>query len=363
MNKNRLVIVYWNLGIGGIQKRIRDIVIDISDHKQEWETYILLRSRLKEGFEDQLPPSPNVHIVIYPFDKRRIRLPGGFAFWLLLKYVQMRPHIVLTFLPQLALTLISIKRLVFWIHSALVINEGVVLTTYLKLRGLSWLHPVIRAYNTADKIIVPTQACGRDLYEHYSIDKRRIAVIPNWTLVKRHTPLHGAYDILYIGRFDAEKNVLSICDIVRQLKIRHPKVKALLVGSGDLLFQLRKKISDYRLENNIDIEMFHSDVLPYMLHAKVLILPSVSEGMPNVVLEAAMCRVPSVVNDFSGAKEVVLHKKTGFISTTNTNAAHYIHNLLTDERQRRNIGLRAQRFVAANYTRAAQARFITMLLS
>jgi glycosyltransferase involved in cell wall biosynthesis len=229
---------------------------------------------------------------------------------------------------------------------------------------MMWLKFLITpTYNDANRIIVPTQACKRDLLEHYSIDRQRISVIPNWTLVKKHAPLRSAYDVLYIGRFDAEKNVLSICDIVQRIKYRYPEVKVLLVGSGELQSQLRRKIVAYRLENTISIKTFHTKILTYMLRSKILLLPSVSEGMPNVVLEAAMCRVPSVVNRFPGADEVVKNGQTGYIGTTDIEMAGLIIRLLSHDQQRRTMGQRAQRYVAANYTYTTQKRFIDTLLS
>jgi glycosyltransferase involved in cell wall biosynthesis len=364
MNNKRLVIVYWNLGIGGIQKRIRDMVLDISQKRPEWETHILIRSHLNEGFEEQIPRSPNIRIETYPCDNRKIRPPAGFVFWLLFKYIRLRPQVLLTFLPQLAITLIGIRRLVFWIRSAIVVNDGVVLSTYLNLRGLIWLKPIITlAYNTANRIIVPTQTCQRDLLKNFSIDRRRISVIPNWTLTEKHMPLSSVYDVAYIGRFDAEKNVLSICDIVRKIKHRNPDVRVLLAGSGELLPKLQKQIIAYHLKNTITIKQFHADILLYLRHSKVLLLPSLSEGMPNIVLEAAMCGVPSVVNHFSGADEVVKHGKTGYISTFDTEAAGYILRLLSRERQRRTMGRRAQRYITENYSYTTQKRFIDTLLS
>jgi glycosyltransferase involved in cell wall biosynthesis len=363
MIKKKLVIIYWNLGIGGIQKRIRDIVLDISEKKPEWETYILLRSRLKESFEEQIPRSGNIHVVIYPFDKQKVRPPAGFAFWLLFKYTQLRPNVCMTFLPYLALTLLVIRRVIFWTRTAIVINEGVVLTTYLTFRDMVWLKPIIqRIYNMADRIIVPTQACQRDLCTQLHIHRSRISVVPNWTLLKKTIPLQHTYDILYVGRFDAEKQVLSVCDIVLQVKRRFPNVTALLMGSGELVLPMYKRIAANRLENNITIESFHANTLPYMRKSKLLLLPSMSEGMPNVVLEAGMCQVPAVINKFSGAEAVVRHGQTGYVARSPEEMQKHIEFLLSHERQRRQMGRQVQQYVSDNFGYSTQQRFIKQLL-
>jgi len=132
MNNKKLVIIYWNLGIGGIQKRIRDIALDILKNRPAWDIYILIRRHEKEGFEEQIPQNTNIHVITYPFDNRKVRPPAGFVFWLTFKYIQLRPNVLLTFLPQLAITVIGIRQLVFWIHSTIIIKYTYFINIYKK---------------------------------------------------------------------------------------------------------------------------------------------------------------------------------------------------------------------------------------
>lgn len=364
MKNKKLIILFWDLGIGGVQKRIRDIALDISKHQPACITYILIRRTTKDGFCDQFSALKNVHIVTYSFNNKKIRPPLGFIIWIFVMYIKLSPDVILTFLPPLSIVAIIIKKAIFWIPSHLVINDGVYVSAYLQLRNQNWIKPFIRfLYPLADKIIVPTKACKNDFVHNFGLNKQSIVVIPNWTLLGVTRPQKPLYDAIYIGRFDKEKRVESLIDTIQLVKRTIPSVKLLLIGSGQLTETLQRTIPVRNLQENVYIKRFDSNIVSYLRRAKILILPSLNEGMPNVVLEAAMCRVPSIINQFPGAHEVVIHNKTGFVSKTNMDTVDYISYLLSNDSKRRVMGQNAQEFVSSNFTDKTQTLFITSILS
>ena len=364
MNKKKLVIIYWNLGIGGIQKRIRDMALHVSRNKDDWDVIILIRKSLPEGFNDQIIPKSNLRIETYPFNTRKIRPIGGFFIWILYKYIQLKPNVCLTFLPLLGVSLCLIKKIAFWVKSKLVINEGVVLSEYLALHKLRWLHVLVsKTYKYADHIIVPTLACQNDLTVNFLLNTESISVIPNWTLIKKHKlAKNQLYDVIYVGRFDTEKNVLAICEVAKILINKYSDLKIILIGSGELLSALHSKISNLNIEKNMYIHTFTTRVPDFIYRSKLLILPSLSEGMPNVVLESAMLQVPSITSDFKGSEEVVVHGRTGFIAKNIKELASYVNILLLNDKRRRDMGKFAQKFVSKSFTHTAQAKFLKTLL-
>ncbi len=364
MSRKTLVIVYWNLGIGGIQKRIRDISQSISKENRDWHIILLLRREVDGSFLDQVKEHNNLSIEVYPFNNQKIRPVGGFFFWLLYKYIQIKPTTCLTFLPLLGIAMILIKKAVFWVNTKLVINEGVLLSEYLYTNKLTWLKPFISAlYSSAENIIVPTLACKEDLELQFFFKKNTILVLSNWTLIRKAAKKGKTlYDLVYVGRFEKEKNVLVLCDVIKSLKSTIPTIKVIMVGSGSLLPYLQTKIKKLQLTKNIIIKEFTVKAFQYMTQSKALILPSLSEGMPNVVLEAAMLRTPSVVANFKGAHEVVIHAKTGYVADTTEQLYTYSKEILKYPQLRIEMGKKAQEFVESKFTQRAQKRFIRILL-
>jgi glycosyltransferase involved in cell wall biosynthesis len=57
----------------------------------------------------------------------------------------------------------------------------------------------------------------------------------------------------------------------------------------------------------------YDEIPVWMSAADILVLPSYSEGLPNVVMEALSCGTPAIVTDVGGCPEVVKDGETGFV--------------------------------------------------
>jgi glycosyltransferase involved in cell wall biosynthesis len=362
-SQKRLLIVYWNMGLGGIQKRIRDIVIDLSKNYPDWDIYILLRRRSKAGFDDQLQGHDRVYMKYYDVTSP-FRIPLGFVFWIGWYYIKVQPTTVLTFQSLLSFVLVLYKYLLFWIRSKLVINDGAVPSQTSEVIQNSNLGMLIRiAYPHADAIIVPTKACKYDLVHNYFVTKDIITIIPNWTLFAPKAPLFPTFDIVFIGRFDPEKNPMFMIRLTNALLSRHSDLHVAMMGYGSMRGALIEMIKQENLQHHIEIMPFSQKVEDLLRHSKILVVPSLNEGMPNVVLEAAMCQAPTVANNFLGSEEVILHNKTGFIYTKENDAIKYIEYLLAHTDSAKRIGKNAQKFAVTRFSYKNQKEFIKLIIS
>lgn len=133
--RKRLCIVYWDLGLGGIQKRIRDEAADIPRHYDGRDVHILLRRKLHEGFDSQIDSKGRVILRYYPY-AGFVRPPLGYVFWIVWQHVVIKPDTVLTFQCMLSSILVWCKYF-FWIPTKLVLNEGAVTSQALRWEKLS----------------------------------------------------------------------------------------------------------------------------------------------------------------------------------------------------------------------------------
>jgi glycosyltransferase involved in cell wall biosynthesis len=263
----------------------------------------------------------------------------------------------------LSAVLVMCTYLFFWFPTRLTVNEGAVTSQALQWEGLSFARWIVRwIYPHTQAIIVPTHACKKDLVVHFSIDEKTISVIPNWTLFRPTSPLAPRFDCLYVGRFDPEKNPLFMIKLAKMLLPTYPNLRIGMVGHGSLGDHIIETMQKEKLSRHINMLSFSSHVEDVIRRSRLLVVPSWNEGMPNVVLEAAMCQIPAVVNHFLGAEEVVVHGKTGFISETDKQAAEYIHMLLGHNRERISMGRRAQVYVQKHFADVNQKQFINKLL-
>ena len=120
---------------------------------------------------------------------------------------------------------------------------------------------------------------------------------------------------LFVGRLAEQKGVadlLNSLDLLRQVR---PDLRTLIVGDGPLRDRLEGMARAYGLiEPRRACFLGHRNDVPRLLAASdLLVLPSLYEGMPNVVLEAMRFRKPVVATAAPGTTEVVVPDATGLL--------------------------------------------------
>ena len=86
----------------------------------------------------------------------------------------------------------------------------------------------------------------------------------------------------------------------------NPDTKMIIYGSGEEKEKLKRKISELSLDDKITLLPPIPNVIEKNRAARLFVLPSRSEGIPNILIEAMMARIPTVSSDCSpgGARSV-----------------------------------------------------------
>ena len=121
---------------------------------------------------------------------------------------------------------------------------------------------------------------------------------------------------LYLGVLDLRKNIRWLAE--QWIANEGFGTGALLLAAGpqaredhggELLSYLREAARQHPA--HFALHEFSADVASYYRCADVLVLPSVKEGLPNVVLEAMACGLPCVATQVSGTRELIVEGQTG----------------------------------------------------
>ena len=142
-------------------------------------------------------------------------------------------------------------------------------------------------------------------------------------------------------------------DFVRAASLiikRNPKTKFILVGEGILRGKIERLIDNLKLKENFVLTGWRRDIPEIMSCLDVLVLSSLWEGSPIVLLEA-MCRsLPIVAYDVDGVCEVVKNGVNGFLVAPGDVAglAHRINNLLEDKELLKKMGMHSFNLVRDN---------------
>ena len=128
-----------------------------------------------------------------------------------------------------------------------------------------------------------------------------------------------------------------------------------------------------RIKANPDINAcgprYGEDLLVEYMKADCHVLPSYREGFPNTPMEAGAMRLPNIVTDINGSREIVIHGENGLIVTPKDTGALYdaMERMLTDEPMRKSMAGKARKMIAdrfeKNFVQKCQIEFYERVLS
>jgi glycosyltransferase involved in cell wall biosynthesis len=204
-------------------------------------------------------------------------------------------------------------------------------------------------------VIVPSQSVGAAARGRAGVSASQLVVIPNAvdpaafeaSAIPAASPM--PYPIGFIGRLDAIKRVPDLVRAVAQLGDR---VHLHVFGDGPERACVEQVIRELRLESQVTLHGFVARPAIALKQIGCLVLPSASEGMPMVVLEAMAAGVPVVGRDVPGVRDLVADGVTGVLAPPAgaEGLAAAIARVLDDSELRAGMIRRARDFVLGAFT-------------
>jgi glycosyltransferase involved in cell wall biosynthesis len=130
-----------------------------------------------------------------------------------------------------------------------------------------------------------------------------------------------------------------------------------LFGAGSLREELQRQIDVNGLSSRFMLAGFTAELDSYLPHFDAFVQSSHTEGLPNVLLEAAAAGVPVVATNVGGTAEVVVDGETGLLVTPGDAdaLAQGLKRLLCEPELRVSLRQAARQHVLNDFTFAAQA--------
>jgi len=140
-------------------------------------------------------------------------------------------------------------------------------------------------------------------------------------------PKEKKFDAVFIGRFHPQKGILELIDIWKLVCEKRPYAKLAIIGTGELEKDVRKKIREYRLENNVTLFGFKDGVekLKIFKESMIVVHPATYDTGAIAPMEAISCGLPAVMFDLPALRT---YYPKGVIKVPKNNLSMFAESIL-----------------------------------
>ncbi len=204
-------------------------------------------------------------------------------------------------------------------------RPGAIERRFLWTKGPVQLVLGILSARMADLVLACSRKTATEIERDYGV--RGVGVLPNVTgglpvpssatspsETDRPEEKAGGY-LLYVGRLRVRKGVEVLLEALPAARQAHPGLRLLLAGEGEQRQALEQRCADLDLGACVTFlgRCDAARVRRLLSRACCLVVPSIYEGMPLVILEAMAEGTPVIASAVSGIPEVVLDGETGWL--------------------------------------------------
>ena len=171
----------------------------------------------------------------------------------------------------------------------------------------------------ADVVVSVSDVLRREIIEQWHIESGKVVTIENpYDIVEIHAlaeekmseaevDFYATHKVIVaVGRLVREKGYIHLLDSFCQVLTDQKDVGLVIVGEGGERKNLEDRVRQLGIEKNIMFCGMKENPFPYMKKAEIFVLSSISEGFPNVLVEAMCCERPVIACDcMSGPREIL----------------------------------------------------------
>lgn len=213
----------------------------------------------------------------------------------------------------------------------------------------------------ANRIICISRHDEKAAHVYHMAPARKITFIPNGVHTLHVLPrdeaqrqlLGNTYPLLIgtIAEWTKNKGLTFFIDAIPSILKEYPKAVFCLVGWGEDEQLLRKTITERNLTDAIFLVQA-SPAAPLLAAFDIFVLPSLKEGLPYTLLEAAQAHVPIVATTVGGVPDLIMHEQHGLLvpPASSEELAEAILHLLRDHTLAQRLAQHAQEMIHERFS-------------
>ena len=237
-----------------------------------------------------------------------------------------------------------------WINS-LFLQHKLPFESILKYIFMRWGLFVL---NRADKVRVVSTSLKRLVKENSQ--PKKIFQFPAFTdleIFLRESNISYEPVITYVGWLSPLKGIDLLIKAFANIKEKYPEFKLEIIGEGLSQAELRdlvenKNIKDVDFTGHLDL----NEVKNRLKRSICLVLPSYSEGLPRVLLEAAALKKPLIGTEVGGIPEIIEDGENGFLFAPGSaeELTMALEKIISNQKLIQSMGQASYRIVKEKYS-------------
>ncbi|MGM2727821.1 glycosyltransferase [Bacillus albus] len=323
MKKKKILFVMTDMSLGGGPKTLLDYLKGLDNKKYDINLYLI---RNEGELINEIPNDVKVTAYILKSDHRFLAMYKKIkllfskkqikkqfeGYDLVIGYTEYYPTYVVAKINKYLGT-----KAIAWIHTDLSKNP----TNFLK----RIIHKVLgnKLYGHINKVICVSGNIGEVVKKIYPIvnadNKLNVIYNPNdyeeIVLQSKESislEKNNKFKVVFVGRLSSEKNIALLIKAISIISKRHD-IQLLIIGEGSEKDNLRELTRNLKIEGKVNFLGYKKNPYPYIRQGNVFVLPSNTEALPGVLIEALALNVPVIASNVGGVSEIVDHMKNGIL--------------------------------------------------
>lgn len=246
------------------------------------------------------------------------------------------------------------------------------ITNSLKGNLYKWIH--MRVLRRFENLITVSKAT-KSLMVKSGINDNNIKVIYNaidekqWCNTKKHMPLRkelnipeDSFVVGTVGRISDEKDYRTFLDVAAAIVDKIEDVYFVVIGDGkgNEIQNLVDYTEQLGIKKKVFFAGYRSDLLNVYKTLDIFLMTSITEGLPNTMLEAMSMEIPVVSTGVGGIPELVVNGETAFLYEIKDiqGLANKVRELIENEELRENVSKACRRRIEEKFSFERRLRII-----
>jgi glycosyltransferase involved in cell wall biosynthesis len=210
------------------------------------------------------------------------------------------------------------------------------------------------AFRRATHILASSTRSAKDVQKYYGVSDKALRIFPNALPKPPKTNAGRGQHIGFLGRLHKSKGVDLLVQAFISIADKVPHTNLIIAGSGNEEANLKQALAEANLSSRVQWlgQIGYTEIFDFLVQLNHLVVPSRTDNLPTVVLEAFSTATPVIGSNSGGIPDMIQSGYNGFLFEPENveDLAPKMLELITNIDARNKMAINAQETFEAKYS-------------